>query len=260
MLGANFWLGSGELCEAARSGLKLDISHYVTHIMNMSLLTEKAPFDVHYQVIYVAHNSSYQADVVYGQARLLLHIGLCVPSVCTSRELMQLVSAYFESETFLSGDLHALKPRVLNVKTMAFNAKDFYRLISFKLIVGFVIYTLLMTLYACYLRRKRLQGTDAQVKSTSFEDIVLCYDLQTNCSKILSPSNTASNTFAFLNGGRIVSALIATFFHTFIMLESIVSNPTQLFTYVSNIGNMEVAMDVFLLIRQVSHLSFLLNI
>ncbi|XP_039959711.1 O-acyltransferase like protein-like isoform X1 [Bactrocera tryoni] len=248
MLGDNLWLGSAELCEAARNGLNLDISRYVAHKMNMSLLTDKTPFDVDYRVIYATHNSSYQADVLYGQARQLLHIGLCVPSECNSQQLMQLVIAYFESEIFLNADLHVIKPRVLKVKTMALNAGDFYKMIAFKLVVVFVTYTLFMTLYAYYLRRRRLSSTNVQVQASSFEDFVLCYDLQLNCSKILAPPDSATNTFAFLNGGRIESALIATFFHTFIMLKAIVSNPTQLFTYVSRMGNMEVAMDVFLLI------------
>ncbi|XP_036223888.2 O-acyltransferase like protein [Bactrocera oleae] len=248
MLGDNLWLGNGQLCEAARSGLNLDISRYVTHKMNMSLLTEKAPFDVDYRVIYAAHNSSYQADVVYGQSRLLLHIGLCVPTECNSQELMQLVTAYFESEIFQSLDLHMIKPRLLNVKTMAFKAVDFYKMIAFKLVVAFVAYTLFMTLFAYYLHRRLLSSTNAHIKPSSFQAFVLCYDLQLNCSKILAPPDTAFNTFAFLNGGRIEGSLISTFFHTFILLKAIVSNPTQLFTYVSRIGNMEVAMDVFLLI------------
>ncbi|XP_049303905.1 O-acyltransferase like protein-like isoform X1 [Bactrocera dorsalis] len=248
MLGDNMWLGSAQLCEAAQNGLNLDISRYVAHKMNMSLLTDKTPFDVDYRVIYAAHNSSYQTDVVYGQARQLLHIGLCVPSECNSQQLMQLVTAYFESEIFLSGDLHAIKPSLLKVKTMEFKGGDFHKMIAFKLVVVFVTYTLLMTLYAYYLRTRRLPSTNVQVKPSSFEAFVLCYDLQLNCSKILAPPDSASNTFAFLNGGRMESALIATFFHTFIMLKAIVSNPTQLFTYVSSIGNMEVAMDVFLLI------------
>ncbi|XP_054088396.1 O-acyltransferase like protein-like [Zeugodacus cucurbitae] len=248
MLGDNFWLGSSELCEAARSGLHLDISHYVPHKMNMSLLTERAPIDVDYRVIYATHNSSYQVDVVFGQVPSILHIGLCVPSECDSKELMQLLSAYFDSEIFRSGDLHALKPHVQNVKTLSFKWGDFYKMISFKLVVCFTIFTVLMTCCAYYLSRKRLQSSNAPKKPTTFEAFVLCYDLQLNCSKILAPSEAASNTFAFLNGGRVVSALIATFFHTFILLNSIVSNPTQLFTYTSNIGNLEVAMDVFLLI------------
>ncbi|XP_018784052.1 PREDICTED: uncharacterized protein LOC108965848 [Bactrocera latifrons] len=248
MLGDNMWLGSAELCKAAQSGLNLDISRYVTHKMNMSLLTDKTPFDVDYRVIYAAHNSSYQADVVYGQARQLLHIGLCMPSECNSQQLMELVPAYFASEIFLSGDLHVIKPRVLKVKAMEFKAGDFYKMIAFKLVVVFVTYTVFMTLCAYYLRTRRLPSTNVQVKPSSLEAFVLCYDFQLNCSKILAPPDSASNTFAFLNGGRIESALIATFFHTFIMLKAIVSNPMQLFTYVSSMGNMEVAMDVFLLI------------
>ncbi|CAD6992729.1 unnamed protein product [Ceratitis capitata] len=262
MLGDNLWLGSSALCEAAHSGLHLPISPFVEHKMNLSLLTEKPPYAVRYRVAYLEHNSPYQVDVVFAQVQPVIHLGLCVPLECSSEDLVRLLSVYLKSELFLSNDLHGLKPRVLRVKELGFKAFAYYDLLSFRLLAIFVVYTLLMSSCAYCLRYRQQSsnsgGTSVASRNqrnqqtneepTKLVEFILCYDLQLNCSTIFAWSDTSSKTFAFLNGGRVVSAFIATFFHTFILLNAIVSNPVQVFMYASNIGNMDVAMDVFFLI------------
>ncbi|XP_017486732.1 PREDICTED: uncharacterized protein LOC108375151 [Rhagoletis zephyria] len=272
MFGDNFWLGNYELCEAAHKALDLDISRYVEHKMNLSLLSAVSPFNVTYRTVYLEHESPHQVDVMYGHFRPVLHIGLCVPNECNAQEVMQLLSAYLESDLFMDGDLYELKPRIVKAKTMMFNAKYYYKLASFQLLIGFSIYTLVMTFRASLLRSKECGKmkvvyatiTDAKDKKaeqndqnskehirhtpTSLESFTLCYDIQLNWSKIFAASDSSTNTFAFLNGGRVISALIATYFHTFIILSAIASNATPLLRYLSNIGNMDVAMDVFLLV------------
>lgn len=263
MVGDNLWLGSSALCEAAHTGLHLPVSRFVEHKMNLSLLTEKPPYAVRYRVAYLEHNSVHQVDVVFAQVQPVIHLGLCAPIECSSEDLVRLLSVYLKSELFHSNDLHGLKPRVLRVKELGFKAFAFYDLLHFKLLAIFVVYTLLMSSCA-YCLRYRQQSTNSGGTSvasrnqrnqqtneapTKLVEFILCYDLQLNCSTIFAWSDTSSKTFAFLNGGRVVSALIATFFHTFILLNAIVSNPVQVFMYASNIGNMDVAMDVFFLIR-----------
>ncbi|XP_054732314.1 nose resistant to fluoxetine protein 6-like [Anastrepha obliqua] len=260
IFGDNFWLGNQELCEAARNGLNLDISRYIKHKMNVSLLAARSPLDVDYRVVFLDHDSPYQVDAVFGQYQPVLHIGLCVPQVCSTQEVMQLFNAYLESDLFVDNDLYELKPRVLHAKAIKLEGARYYKLIPFQLLAGFVICTLLLTFCAFRLRSRQtkmknmiqkgenLQNSNenATASQTSLEAFIQCYDLQLNWSKIATVPDSSANQLSFLNGARIVSVLVSIYFHAFVLMHDLASNAAPLFAYTNNIGNVDVAMDVFL--------------
>lgn len=98
MLGNNHWLGSRALCEnvAARKALHINYSEGFERSMARDLLSATSPFPVHYAVMHVKHRSPLQFEVKL-MSEMVLHIGLCVPSSCSAKEVAALTATHFRT-------------------------------------------------------------------------------------------------------------------------------------------------------------------
>ncbi|XP_067634108.1 nose resistant to fluoxetine protein 6-like [Eurosta solidaginis] len=152
VFGQNFWLGSREACGAVKRPIALTLNRNYERIMHYAIITEPSPFDVSYRVVYLRHNSPWQIEIKM-MSEEIIHIGLCLPTTCTSDEIKELSKAYFEEGIFVENDIFDIRAQVVYVKDFKLR-ESFYKRLNFKMMSAFLTFTSLMLLAAAFLRMK----------------------------------------------------------------------------------------------------------
>lgn len=251
----------------------ITLSKNYERIMHHGLITQQAPFDMDYRVVYLRHNSPWQVEIKL-MSEQILHIGLCLPSACQSSEMQQLTSDYVAG-SFKENDIFELQPEVLYVKNLKLR-DSFYDRLSFKLVVGFVLATCAFMLCAQQLSvAKQLppEGHDdgvglAPVESEIWralhsmlqwrplQSFVSCYDVVSNWRRIFATRESSPSQIPLLNGLRSVCAIWILIFHVVWFMYFTVHNKTELISYAEQIffqyvSSAPLLVDVFFTIRWV---------
>ncbi|XP_030558156.1 nose resistant to fluoxetine protein 6 [Drosophila novamexicana] len=252
VFGQNYWLGSREGCSSVQRPMGITLSKNYERIMHHGLITQQAPFDMDYRVVYLRHNSPWQVEIKL-MSEQILHIGLCLPSACQSSEMQQLTSDYVAG-SFKENDIFELLPEVLYVKNLKLR-DSFYDRLSFKLVVGFVLATCAFMLCAQQLSvAKQLppEGHDdgvglAPVESEIWralhsmlqwrplQSFVSCYDVVSNWRRIFATRESSPSQIPLLNGLRSVCAIWILIFHVVWFMYFTVHNKTELISYAEQI-------------------------
>ncbi|EDW85677.1 uncharacterized protein Dwil_GK23026 [Drosophila willistoni] len=252
VFGQNYWLGSREACQAVQRPVGITLSRNYERAMHYSILTQSAPFEMAYRVIYLRHRSPWQVEIKL-MSEQILHIGLCLPSSCQSEEIKQLARDYVADPTFTDNDIYDMKPDVLYVKDLKLSEKFFQRR-TFKLVVGSLLVTGALILCAQKLRLAQNQKDepdpalglapvesemwrtlDLILKWQPLQKLVACFDLSTNWRKIFAVKETSGSEIPIMNGLRSVCAIWILIFHVVWYMYFTVHNKTVLISYAEQI-------------------------
>lgn len=121
----------------------------------------------------------------------VLHLGLCLPKSCSNRQVHDLVQKYFSS-TDLQQEF-GLQAKVLQVKVLQFNPQFFLQK-SFLIFIACLIFVKFLNRSS-----KKLEmsikfdennyialGTEGQIKLSSYQKLVKCFNYEQNLSVLRS--------------------------------------------------------------------------
>uniref|UniRef100_W8AX02 Nose resistant to fluoxetine protein 6 n=1 Tax=Ceratitis capitata TaxID=7213 RepID=W8AX02_CERCA len=269
--GHNFWLGNSEICSAVSRQTHVQISTYLRHQMKPELLTEVAPFNVDFRVLYLRHNSSWQVDAAVIAFASRLHVGLCLPSACTAHEVQQLVQAYLSTDLNAANEFYEMNLQYDYAKDLKLKSTTFRRT-SFYLTCFFLATTIALTVAASLLRKsqdlykananiRNSRSTNGNVLETTntsgatikphkseldlnVTSFIACFDFDANWLHVFAPAK-AEHTFTALNGLRFGSAICVTVYHYLMFLFHGTRNKVTLYNYQAYVGNVDIFVDIF---------------
>ncbi|XP_017840105.1 nose resistant to fluoxetine protein 6 [Drosophila busckii] len=243
--GQNYWLGSQEACQGVQRPVGITLSKNFERVMHHGLITQQAPFDMDYKVIYLRHNSPWQVEIKL-MSEQIIHIGLCLPSACSSGEVKQLAREYVARGMFVENDIYDIRPELLYLKDLQLR-DAFYQRTSFRLLVSALLATGALMLCAGQLLSAK-QPTEQPAGLAPAESelwrvlhsllqwqrlrsFVSCYDVPSNWSKIFAMRAHSSNEIPVMNGLRSVCAIWIMIFHVVWFMYFTVHNKTVLISY-----------------------------
>nr|XP_014094116.1 nose resistant to fluoxetine protein 6 [Bactrocera oleae]XP_036233465.1 nose resistant to fluoxetine protein 6 [Bactrocera oleae] len=270
VFGQNFWLGSREACGAVKNPVAITLSKNYQRIMHYAIITERAPFDVDYRVVYLRHHSPWQVEIKM-MSEEIIHVGLCLPTVCESHEIEELTRAYLERGLFIENDIYDIRPQLAYVKDLKLN-KSFFEKRTFKMMSVFLAFTSLMLLVAAFLRVKpvveakrdknsskvsqessvdvaqqllptkdskeplnSVSGPSDYSEHSNLRDYVKCFDVLDNYEKMFTVRENAKREIPVINGLRSVCAMWLAAFHVFWYMYFTVNNKAFLISYAERI-------------------------
>lgn len=247
------------------------LSREFDRVMHYGLITQQAPFDMDYRVVYLRHKSPWQVEVKL-MSEQIIHIGLCLPTSCRSTEVKELTSDYMAG-SFMENDIFEMQPEMLYVKDLKLR-ETFYDRPSFKLVVGAVLATCAFMLCSQQLSvAKQLppEGNEdgpglapveselwralhSLLKWQPFQNFVNCYDVRSNWRKIFATRESSSSDIPLLNGLRSVCAIWIMIFHVFWFMYFTVNNKVVLMSlaelpFSQFLSSAALLVDVFFTIR-----------
>jgi len=107
--------------------------------MHYGIITQQAPFDMDYRVLYLRHSSPWQVEIKL-MSEQIIHIGLCLPSACNSEEVKNLAQDYVAGGMFTENDIFDIRPEVVYMKDLQLR-EEFFERASFRLLVACVLVT-----------------------------------------------------------------------------------------------------------------------
>ncbi|EDV95605.1 GH15688 [Drosophila grimshawi] len=245
--GQNYWLGSREACKGVQHPVGITLSKNFERVMHHGLITQQAPFEMDYRVVYLRHNSPWQVEIKL-MSEQIIHIGLCLPRACTGGEVKQLAGEYVSRGMFAENDIFDIQPEVLYLKDLELS-DAFYQRTSFRLLVICVLATCALMLCA----QQNPAGEDSTKETTvglapteselwrvlhsllrweQLQQFVSCYDLPGNWAKIfVVRSIPTQKEIPVLNGLRSVCAIWIMIFHVVWFMYFTVHNKTVLISY-----------------------------
>ncbi|XP_017150793.1 nose resistant to fluoxetine protein 6 [Drosophila miranda] len=245
VFGQNYWLGSRAVCEGVQRPVGITLSRNYERVMHYSILTQSAPFEMDYRMIYLRHSSPWQVEIKL-MSEQILHIGLCLPKACDSEEVKQLAREYVTDGSFNKNDIFDMRPEVLYMKDLRLS-KRFFQRTSFKLMVASLLVTGALTLCAQQLRVAKRgdepspglapveselwQTLDTMLKWQPLQSFVSCYDVPTNWRKIFATRENSSGEIPIMNGLRSVCAIGILIFHVVWYMYFTVHNKVVLLSY-----------------------------
>lgn len=291
VFGQNFWLGSREACGAVKNPVAITLSKNYQRIMHFAIITERAPFDVDYRVVYLRHHSPWQVEIKM-MSEEIIHVGLCLPTACAAHEIEELTAAYLERGLFVENDIYDIRPQVVYVKDLKLS-DSFFEKRTFKLMSACLAFTGLMFLVAAILRIKPLvenrSEEEANVKEssstvkqatpfshevtseypnavvssshysalTNIRSFAKCFDVIDNYDKMFTLKQCVTREIPVINGLRSVSAIWIVLFHVTWYMYFTVNNKAFLISYAERIffqyvSSAPLLVDVFFTIRWVS--------
>ncbi|KAH8365985.1 hypothetical protein KR093_007917, partial [Drosophila rubida] len=242
--GQNYWLGSREACKGVQRPVGITLSKNFERVMHYGLITQQAPFDMDYRVVYLRHNSPWQVEIKL-MSEQIIHIGLCLPSACSSAEVKQLAGEYVSRGMFAENDIFDIRPEVVYMKDLQLQAA-FYKRSSFRLLVACTLVTGALMLCAQQLLvSKKEQATAGLAPAESelwralhsllrwqrLQQLVSCYDVPGNWSKIFAVRANKAHEIPVMNGLRSVCAIWIMIFHVVWFMYFTVHNKTVLLSY-----------------------------
>ncbi|KAI8040087.1 hypothetical protein M5D96_007515 [Drosophila gunungcola] len=221
VFGQNYWLGSREACRGVQGPVGITLSRNYERVMHYSILTQSAPFEMDYRVIYLRHRSPWQVEIKV-MSEQVLHIGLCLPSACASEEVKQLARDYVAGGSFAEDDIFDMQPEVLYMKDLKLSER-FYQRLTFRLVVATVLVTGALMLCAQQLRVAKRgdevdsglapveseiwQAMDSILKWQPLQNFVSCFDVAHNWRKISATRANQPGEIPIMNGLRSVCAI-----------------------------------------------------
>lgn len=244
--------------------------------MHYGLITQQAPFLMDYRVIYMRHNSPWQVEIKL-MSEQIIHIGLCLPSACTSREVKQLAGEYVSRGMFAENDIFDIRPEVVYMKDL--QLRDvFFKRPSFRLLVLCGLATCALMLCAQQLlvaKTKQGEAAEGECKESAglapaeselwralhsllrwqwLQKLVSCYDVPSNWAKIFAVRENRPDEIPVMNGLRSVCAIWIMIFHVVWFMYFTVHNKTVLISYAEQaffqyVSSAPLLVDVFFTIR-----------
>ncbi|KAH8286867.1 hypothetical protein KR018_003134 [Drosophila ironensis] len=249
--GQNYWLGSREACRGVQRPVEITLSKNFERVMHYGIITQQAPFDMDYRVVYLRHSSPWQVEIKL-MSEQIIHIGLCLPSACSSEEVKSLAQDYVAAGMFTESEIFDIRPEVVYMKDLQLKEAFFERL-SFRLVVACVLATCALMFCAQQLTaaKKLAPLTDepeadpglapaeselwralhSMLQWEKFQKFVPCWDVPANWSKIFAVRENAPNEIPLMNGLRSVCAIWIMVFHVVWFMYFTVHNKTVLISY-----------------------------
>ncbi|XP_002007074.2 nose resistant to fluoxetine protein 6 [Drosophila mojavensis] len=245
--GQNYWLGSREACKGVQRPVGITLSKNFDRVMHQGLITQLAPFDMDYRVLYLRHNSPWQVEIKL-MSEQIIHIGLCLPSSCSSSEVQHLAAEYVGRGMFAESDIYDIRPEVLYMKDLQLS-ESFYQRTSFRLLVSCVLITGALMLCAQQLlavKKLPSSGEDLGLAPAESElwralhsllrlqrlrQLVSCYDVPANWSRIFAIRESTPQEIPIMNGLRSVCAIWIMIFHVVWFMYFTVHNKIVLISY-----------------------------
>ncbi|KAL7734231.1 hypothetical protein ACLKA6_011899 [Drosophila palustris] len=249
--GQNYWLGSREACKGVQSPVGITLSKNFDRVMHYGLITQQAPFDMDYRVVYLRHNSPWQVEIKL-MSEQIIHIGLCLPRACSSEEVKQLAGEYVSRGMFAENDIFDIRPEVVYMKDLQLRDVFFQRS-SFRLLVATALATGALMLCAQQLlvgKKLTPNGEETQesgglapaeselwralhslLRWERLQKLVSCYDVPSNWSKIFAVRENKAHEIPVMNGLRSICAIWIMIFHVVWFMYFTVHNKTVLITY-----------------------------
>lgn len=250
--GQNYWLGSREACNGLQSPVGITLSKNFDRVMHYGLITQQAPFDMDYRVIYLRHTSPWQVEIKL-MSEQIIHIGLCLPSACSSGEIKELAGEYVSRGMFVENDIFDIRPEVVYMKDL--QLRDvFYQRSSFRLLVacGLVTGALMLCAQQLLVSKKLTpvgekedqesgglapaeselwRALHSLLRLERLQKLVSCYDVPSNWTKIFAVRENKSHEIPVMNGLRSICAIWIMIFHVVWFMYFTVHNKTVLITY-----------------------------
>ncbi|XP_017124372.1 nose resistant to fluoxetine protein 6 [Drosophila elegans] len=249
VFGQNYWLGSREACRGVQGPVGITLSRNYERVMHYSILTQSAPFEMDYRVIYLRHRSPWQVEIKV-MSEQVLHIGLCLPSACASEEVKQLARDYVAGGSFAEDDIFDMQPEVLYMKDLKLSER-FYQRLTFRLVVATVLVTGALMLCAQQLRVAKRgddpdpglapveseiwQAMDSILKWQPLQNFVSCFDVAHNWRKISATRANQPGEIPIMNGLRSVCAIWILIFHVLWYMYFTVHHKTVLISYAEKV-------------------------
>ncbi|XP_033159440.1 nose resistant to fluoxetine protein 6 [Drosophila mauritiana] len=248
--GQNYWLGSREACRGVQRPVGITLSKNFDRVMHYGIITQQAPFDMDYRVLYLRHNSPWQVEIKL-MSEQIIHIGLCLPSACSSVEVQRLAQDYVAGGMFTENEIFDIKPEVVYMKDLQLK-EEFFERASFRLLVACVLVTGTLMFCAQQLhatskmpstsedpRDRDLapaeseiwRGLNSLLQIERLQRYVTCWDVPGNWAKIFAIRENTPNEIPLMNGLRSVCAIWIMVFHVVWFMYFTVHNKTVLISY-----------------------------
>ncbi|EDV38987.1 uncharacterized protein Dana_GF25080, isoform B [Drosophila ananassae] len=247
--GQNYWLGSREACRGVQRPVGITLSKNFDRVMHYGIITQQAPFDMDYRVIYLRHSSPWQVEIKL-MSEQIIHIGLCLPSSCSSEEVKSLAQNYVSAGMFAENEIFDIRPEVVYMKDLQLK-EAFFERASFRLVVACLLATGALMLCAQQLTAaKKLapladepdpglapaeselwRALHSMLQWEKFQKFVPCWDVPANWAKIFSVRENSPNEIPLMNGLRSVCAIWIMVFHVVWFMYFTVHNKTVLISY-----------------------------
>ncbi|KAH8343231.1 hypothetical protein KR059_007193 [Drosophila kikkawai] len=247
--GQNYWLGSREACRGVQRPVEITLSKNFDRVMHYGIITQQAPFDMDYRVIYLRHSSPWQVEIKL-MSEQIIHIGLCLPKACSSEEVKGLAQDYVAGGMFTENEIFDIRPEVVYMKDL--QLKDvFFERASFRLLVACVLATGALMLCAQQLTAAKKvppssdepdrglapaeselwRGLHSLLQLEKLQKYIPCWDVPGNWSKIFAVRENGPNEIPLMNGLRSVCAIWIMVFHVVWFMYFTVHNKTVLISY-----------------------------
>lgn len=203
--------------------------------MKTGLLDSVAPFALEYRVVYLNHNSPWQVEIKFMTERIV-HIGLCLPTSCTSPEIYNMTQSFFDNEQSEDSRMLNLHPEVIRVKDMKIS-ESFFNKLSLKLVVGVLTFTFLMLTAAGVTTTPIVNSKPSTGDGVSSDEpngltkFIKCFDLSDNWKFLFTTKENQPNSIPVINGLRSISCLWILLFHVMWYMYFTVDNKTFLISY-----------------------------
>lgn len=273
--GQNYWLGSREACRGVQRPVGITLSKNFDRVMHYGIITQQAPFDMDYRVLYLRHNSPWQVEIKL-MSEQIIHIGLCLPSACSSVEVQSLAQDYVAGGMFTENEIFDIKPEVVYMKDLQLK-DEFFERASFRLLVACVLVTGTLMFCAQQLHATSKmpsisvdpldrdlapaeseiwRGLNSLLQIERLQRYVTCWDVPGNWAKIFAIRENTANEIPLMNGLRSVCAIWIMVFHVVWFMYFTVHNKTVLISYAEQaffqyVSSAPLLVDVFFTIRWV---------
>jgi len=273
--GQNYWLGSREACRGVQRPVGITLSKNFDRVMHYGIITQQAPFDMDYRVLYLRHNSPWQVEIKL-MSEQIIHIGLCLPSACSSVEVQSLAQDYVAGGMFTENEIFDIKPEVVYMKDLQLK-DEFFERASFRLLVACVLLTVTLMFCAQQLHATSKmpsisvdpldrelapaeseiwRGLNSLLQIERLQRYVTCWDVPGNWAKIFAIRENTANEIPLMNGLRSVCAIWIMVFHVVWFMYFTVHNKTVLISYAEQaffqyVSSAPLLVDVFFTIRWV---------
>ncbi|XP_073848850.1 nose resistant to fluoxetine protein 6-like isoform X2 [Musca autumnalis] len=270
LFGHNYWFGSKDGCEAVRKPVGITLSANHPRIMKLGIITDVAPFNMEYRVVYLRHHSPWQVEIKL-MTEQIIHVGLCLPTSCETEEIQNLMTDYIKEGHYIENDIYDIQPEVMYVKDLKMPS-DIFERESFKLLSVCVAFILAMVLLASYLRSRPQTDAKSHVNENdatatiaeNFDEddllslwnfpkvrnFIMCFDVQENLSKMFCMRESKPTEIPVINGLRSVCSVWILAFHVLWFMYFTVHNKAFLISYAEKtffqyISSAPLLVDVF---------------
>ncbi|XP_055920150.1 nose resistant to fluoxetine protein 6-like isoform X2 [Eupeodes corollae] len=224
--GNNYWLGSRLGCAAVQNPVQITLSDQIVRIMNKDLIKQMAPFQMDYRVVYLKHNSPWQVDInMTSEAERTIHVGLCLPSACSSSEIKTLTQSLLDKKILEEANMFELDAEVMYVKDLKLKP-SFFQQKSFKIVIVCVFFTLAMTALACV-----FSNSEGEHKPSKFVLLVKCFDIVENTRDLFTLHEPSTCSISVINGLKSLSFLWIILFHVMLFMYFSLNNKTFAVAY-----------------------------